>query len=237
MGTKPLRSTLVVLFTFVLLQETCESSMCPVAKVTECDRYLTDYHSRVHVCSTKYDINFLCDTKTDGGGWIIFQRRVHKYVTFERNWDEYKYGFGKICKDYWLGNDHIHRITSQGEWELRIDMAFKNKTYYVSYTHFYIESESKGYRLRFEKCIGGNAPDMLSEHNGMQFSTPERDNDNHSEKACAQIYEAGWWYKRCHLANLNGVFNNNTRGHGVIWFTVTTDHSSLDSVEMKIRRI
>ncbi|KAH9500137.1 Ficolin-1-A [Bulinus truncatus] len=96
-----------------LLTETCESSMCPVAKVTECDRYLTDYHSRVHVCSTKYDINFLCDTKTDGGGWIIFQRRVHKYVTFERNWDEYKYGFGKICKDYWLGNDHIHRITSQ----------------------------------------------------------------------------------------------------------------------------
>ncbi|KAK0065208.1 BpsFReD13.1, partial [Biomphalaria pfeifferi] len=39
-------------------------------------------------------LKVMCDTKTDGGGWIIFQRRINGKVDFYRNWQAYRDGFG-----------------------------------------------------------------------------------------------------------------------------------------------
>ncbi len=36
-------------------------------------------------------------------------------VDFYRTWDEYKFGFGNLQGEFWLGNDHIHKITNQGQ--------------------------------------------------------------------------------------------------------------------------
>ena len=34
----------------------------------------------------------------------MIQRRYNETVDFDRNWDEYKNGFGSAYGEYWLGN-------------------------------------------------------------------------------------------------------------------------------------
>ena len=54
-----------------------------------------------------------CDQETDGGGWIMYQRRVDGTVNVTRNWEEYKYGFGDDgdnTTELWLGNEHVYQL-------------------------------------------------------------------------------------------------------------------------------
>ncbi|VDI25807.1 Hypothetical predicted protein [Mytilus galloprovincialis] len=75
-----------------------------------------------------------CDMDTDNGGWTIIQKRYDGSVNFQRSWTEYENGFGNVKGEYWLGNKHIHRLTSSGTYELRIDLTDKNnKKYYAKY--------------------------------------------------------------------------------------------------------
>jgi len=54
-----------------------------------------------------------------------------------------------------------------------------------------------------DKMNVGNATDALGYSDGQPFSALDRDNDV-STTDCARFYDAGWWYKHCHYANLNG---------------------------------
>uniref|UniRef100_A0A673VK71 Si:ch211-203k16.3 n=1 Tax=Salmo trutta TaxID=8032 RepID=A0A673VK71_SALTR len=67
-------------------------------------------------------VEVYCDMETEGGGWTMLQRRVDGSVTFDRSWREYKDGFGDLHSEFWLGNDYIHDLTSQGDYSLRIDL-------------------------------------------------------------------------------------------------------------------
>lgn len=57
-----------------------------------------------------------------GGGWTVIQKRQDGSVDFNRTWNEYREGFGDLNGEFWLGNENIHKITSQGDYSLRIDM-------------------------------------------------------------------------------------------------------------------
>lgn len=57
-----------------------------------------------------------------GGGWTVIQRRQDGSVNFDRSWKEYKEGFGDLHTEYWLGNEHIHDLSGQGNYTLRIDL-------------------------------------------------------------------------------------------------------------------
>ena len=46
-------------------------------------------------CSTLI-MNGYCDTVTDGGGWLVIQRRTNGSENFHRNWNEYEMGFGSL---------------------------------------------------------------------------------------------------------------------------------------------
>lgn len=62
-----------------------------------------------------------CDMETNGGGWTVIQRRKIGLTSFNRDWKHYKNGFGSIRGDFWLGNDHIFRLTRQPSM-LRIEL-------------------------------------------------------------------------------------------------------------------
>ena len=88
---------------------------------------------------------------TPGRGWTIFQRRVDGSVDFDRNWTDYKNGFGNLAGEFWLGLDKIHRLSSSEQNVLRVDLeTFENQTNqtaYAVYESFFVGNESDGYRL------------------------------------------------------------------------------------------
>lgn len=66
-------------------------------------------------------LQVFCDMETSGGGWTIIQRRKSGLVSFYQDWRQYKQGFGSIRGDFWLGNEHIHRLTRQPS-RLRVEL-------------------------------------------------------------------------------------------------------------------
>jgi hypothetical protein len=54
-----------------------------------------------------------CDMDTAGGGWTVIQRRVSN-SDFYKTWTDYQIGFGNLSENFWLGNQQLHMITSQG---------------------------------------------------------------------------------------------------------------------------
>ncbi|XP_059144046.1 microfibril-associated glycoprotein 4-like [Physella acuta] len=179
----------------------------------------------------------MCDTQTDGGGWTIFQRRVSGAIGFNRNWTEYRNGFGDYgVGDFYLGNENIHCISSKASHELRIDMEYKGISYYALYSFFKLFSEEDGYRLSVSGFGGNVSDDSLSfKSNYQQFSTYDRDNDIDFFRHCANRYKSGWWFSFCHDVNLNGIWGSKTLGESIEWLSITGEWDSLEFTEMKIR--
>ncbi|XP_065893827.1 fibroleukin-like [Dysidea avara] len=102
-----------------------------------------------------------CDATTDGGGWIVIQRRIDGSVDFNRPWVDYEDGFGSLTGEFRYGVRTIHCLTSLGLWELRIDFTFTDGIKsYASYKTFAVESANTKYRLKvsgFEVQQGVNS--------------------------------------------------------------------------------
>ncbi|XP_032089167.1 ficolin-2-like [Thamnophis elegans] len=185
-------------------------------------------------------LQVLCDMDTDGGGWIVFQRRSDGSVDFFRNWAAYKRGFGNQLTEFWLGNDNIHHLSSLGKNELRVDLIeFDNKQSFAKYASFQVAAESDWYRLTLGAFMGGSAGDSLSFHNNMPFSTRDKQQDPQKFN-CAEKGQGAWWYHECHHSNLNGRYwlgEHKTRGDGINWGTGKGQYYSYKRSEMKIRPV
>ncbi|XP_055863373.1 angiopoietin-2-like [Biomphalaria glabrata] len=179
-------------------------------------------------------LKVMCDTKTDGGGWIIFQRRINGKVDFYRGWKEYRDGFGDYnIGEFYLGNENISSLTSTGQYDLRIDLEFNNKKYFAQYENFKVLSETEKYKLKIGK-YSGNAGDELLRHKNMFFTTFDRDNDLDSYDNCAEYNSGPWWYADCY-PNLNGLWGSTSILKGMTWAQLTGYYNSVSFSEMKIR--
>ena len=103
-----------------------------------------------------------CDMITgDGGGWIVVQRRFDGSVDFNRNWNEYKHGFGDVYGEYWLGNEFIHQYTTSKETGYStstIEMiaegiAFDGVRVVAKMENFKLSDEASKYVLVYDKCV------------------------------------------------------------------------------------
>ncbi|RXG52249.1 Angiopoietin-4 [Armadillidium vulgare] len=97
--------------------------------------------------------------ETDGGGWTIFLSRVNasKPINFTRNWEEYKNGFGTVGKEYWLGNEALHLMTTTKNYILRMEVQDGfGREIWGEWNSFSVTSEDdKGVVLRHTKEVGG----------------------------------------------------------------------------------
>ncbi|KAK3098165.1 hypothetical protein FSP39_016820 [Pinctada imbricata] len=173
----------------------------------------------------------------------VIQRRFDGLLDFERGWVEYKYGFGSLYGDHWLGNEIAHLLSNQRHYNLRIDLwDWEGGRAYAEYSVFSVDNEANKYTLKVSG-YSGNAGDSLSYHNGLKFSTEDNDNDVNI-RSCAKDNKSGWWFESCFLANLNGVYRKGWYTHkqsstsdGIVWYTLkNTESYSLKKVEMKMYR-
>ena len=103
--------------------------------------------------------------------------------------------------------------------------------YSVEYSSFLVGSEADKYRLSVSG-FSGDTGDALAAPvnpnricNGMQFTTPDQDNDNNSVGHCGGGID-GWWYNRCARSYLN-------RKGNAIW-NAETDASIPDVISSRM---
>ncbi|XP_032992909.1 tenascin isoform X1 [Lacerta agilis] len=174
-----------------------------------------------------------CDMSADGGGWIVFLRRQNGEQEFYQNWRTYEAGFGNPNGEFWLGLDKLHKITSQGQYELRVDLRDHGETAYALYDKFFVGDARSRYRLRVEG-YSGTAGDSMTYHNARFFSTYDKDHDA-AITNCALSYKGAFWYKNCHRVNLMGRYGDNNHSQGVNWFHWKGHEHSIQFAEMKLR--
>nr|XP_046274206.1 fibrinogen gamma chain [Scatophagus argus] len=206
-----------------------------------------------------------CEIDSFGRGFTVIQRRRDGSVDFHKDWIQYKEGFGYLSPDdtteFWLGNEKIHLLTATSTIPtvLRIELVdWEGNKRYADYNMFRIGSEADMYRLTYGYYFGGDAGDAFdgydfgddpsdkfyTSHNGMQFSTFDKDNDKYDGN-CAMQDGSGWWMNRCHAAHLNGKYYQGGRytekdagefgyDNGIIWVTWHNRWYSLKETTMKL---
>uniref|UniRef100_A0A914UZ53 Fibrinogen C-terminal domain-containing protein n=1 Tax=Plectus sambesii TaxID=2011161 RepID=A0A914UZ53_9BILA len=150
------------------------------------------------IITTSGPLQVYCDMMTEGGGWIVIQRRKDGTVDFTRNWADYSSGFGNLNGEFWLGNSHISDISLADVQTMRIELTnCQYNTYYEVYAHFSLTNEQSNFTLNLSGSPMGTAGDSLTSscpgqycQNGMAFTTFDRDNDNFPIGNCA-VYQTG----------------------------------------------
>jgi len=179
--------------------------------------------------ATNLTVNITIPTQSDPVllksvfAWIRIHQRLGYSFNWNRNWANYKNGFGSIDADFWLGLEKMHLLTSSRPYRLRVEVQYRstNLWYSAEYWSFKIGDElNDKYRLEVAGYSGdaGDAFQYLGDkrgdgrfgsfyQNGMKFTTNNQDNDLWLEDDCS-IRGGGWWYNSCYWACLTCEKNN-----------------------------
>ncbi|XP_052870853.1 angiopoietin-related protein 1-like [Anopheles cruzii] len=178
-----------------------------------------------------------CQEDVKGGdSWLVIQHRFDGSLNFYRNWKEYRDGFGNIAKEFWIGLERIHQLTSGRPHELMVELRdFKGNYKFALFEAFKIGSEAEQYNLKTLGAYNGTAGDSLSYHKNMKFSTYDRDNDMWTGVNCAELFEGAWWYNVRSNSNLNGPYRNTADGRSMHWYDFSNSREGLSFSRMMIR--
>merc|ERR1712137_5941 len=179
----------------------------------------------------------ICRNDILGGSFTVVQNRFDGSENFDRNWADYKMGFGMAADfnspacdeaEFWLGNEYLFNI-QENKNALVVDMGRVNgQNALVKYGNFEIGNERSGYQLRAadefsdDEC-GAKVGNSLAgsdfgdqgygqadkrKTNHIGMKFSTKDRDNDKARAsCASQDRSGWWFNNCSAANLNGIFH------------------------------
>ena len=212
-------------------------------------RDCADWLKHGHKTDDVYYIHFngspkkvFCDMTTDGGGWIVMQKRFDGSVDFNRDWKTYQSGFGDANGELWLGNEFIHQYTSTQQTEMYVEgKAFDGQIAVSRLSNAIVGSSVAKYPITFDSCLSTEVAwcTDFEIHNNTKYSTNDADNDNNAGMACAVIYPSGWWFRICFSVNLNGLYSHTesiTGYMGIMWLSFRPPHQSLKETKMMLRR-
>ncbi|XP_011193528.2 ryncolin-1-like [Zeugodacus cucurbitae] len=178
----------------------------------------------------------------DNGGdpRLLVQRRQDKTIDFNRNWNDYKHGFGNLNTNFFIGLDKLHALTQVQLNELQIELHdFNDTVRYAHYDSFAVGDEIQKYELNILGKYSGNAGDsLLGYHDGQKFSTYDQDNDSYDNTNFAEKHKGAWWHKSTLYSNLNGEYLNGkheTYDAGINWYKWHGAYYSYKYAHMAIR--
>ncbi|XP_025102268.1 tenascin-like [Pomacea canaliculata] len=189
----------------------------------------------IQMADNKENLTVWCDMDTNGGGWLVFQRRRDGSVDFNRNWVDYENGFGDVSGEFWLGLSRLYRLTKDKPVRLRVDLRDANgESDYAEYSSFSVGGPETDYRLNVSG-YSGNAGDSMEYHNTMSFTTYDRD-DKYFDNWVGMFHGA-WWYNDRHHSHLNGVYKVDgfVDYTGINWYHANNDFRSFTFSEMKLK--
>ncbi|KFO19751.1 Angiopoietin-4 [Fukomys damarensis] len=193
----------------------------------------------IFVPNVKEPRRVFCVMDTDGGAWTVIQRREDGSVDFQRNWEEYKQGFGDPAGEHWLGNEVVHQLTSSKSYSLRVEMEdWEGNAVSANFKNFQLGSEKQFYRIFLDKHSGValvRGQPILGNNN---FSTSDADHDN-CLCECSKTMSGGWWFNACGASNLNGIYypagQHLHKINGIRWHSSRGPTYSLRATRMMIR--
>jgi len=145
---------------------------------------------------------------------VLIQQNIDGSNFFNRSWAEFKVGFNDSNGNYWIGNDRLSLLTLSGvsgRYKLRFELQARDNSswYWAEYSSFTVLGESRNYMLQVSGYSGNAGYDALSYHNGMMFTTYDRDNDPYTSSSyngnCAVLNGGGFWYNKCSWCSVNVV--------------------------------
>lgn len=139
-----------------------------------------------------------CNQTRGQGGWTVFQRKQSHSIDFNRNWTDYKNGFGNLSENFWLGLDKVHRLTRSDNYKLVVYWKKGKDSFHYHFDQFEVESEEACYKVMVEGSGSDWGP--LKDSNGQSFATRDQDSNGHTGHMCVGKCGIGWWYNSssCH---------------------------------------
>ncbi|ESO01516.1 hypothetical protein HELRODRAFT_144672, partial [Helobdella robusta] len=139
--------------------------------------------------------------------WIVIQQRVDSSQSFNQLWNAYTSGFGIYDKNFWLGLEKMHQLTTSADYRLQFQFLANGVWYSDEYEHFRIGSALEKYVSGYIgfNCDILNSEDRNSVHNGIKFSTSDQVNTP-SGYNYGYTKSSGNWFNYFYYQNLNGVY-------------------------------
>ncbi len=132
---------------------------------------------------------------------------------------------------YRLGLEKMYKLTHQRQYTLRVDLlGWEGESTYAEYANFYIDDEVAQYAIHYSGYSGSAGDELGSFHQGIRFSTEDRDNDSTDGANCA-VGNGPFWLNNCDTANTNGLYGHNRGDGGIEW----GDIKSFKETTMRIR--
>ena len=207
----------VIIFAYISMsivaaQHDCKPKDCYDLKCFTISTGKDGPHTIYPGTATLPNMNVSCDQTTDGGGWIIYQRRFNGSVNFARGWVPYKNGFGDYgdhTAETWLGNEKLFQM-QQAYGSIKVNLrieatSFDGDSCFATCYGFKMKSETEDYKITWN-TVNASIPGMesdLDKHKDIAFKANDR---YRGTDTCVVQYTGAWWFHTCASFYFNGGY-------------------------------